>query len=112
MAWIVPGATRSALDVAPRPARNTRIAGPARGGWPPAGLSRALRVISGRSERGIMRATPLRTLLILLPAGISILAQADSSRAGPFPDKNLEAAVRAALHLDDKADLDDEKLKN
>jgi internalin A len=32
--------------------------------------------------------------------------------ASPFADKNLEAGVRAALHLDEKAELTDEKLKD
>ena len=32
--------------------------------------------------------------------------------AGPFPDKNLEEAVRAVLKHEPKAELTDEKLQN
>lgn len=34
------------------------------------------------------------------------------ARAAEFPDKNLEAAVRASLHLDEKTELKDDALKN
>ena len=64
-----------------------------------------------------MRKTSMRmpkTKTILVPLFALFLVN-DPSRhpvAGPIPDKNLEAAVRAALHLDEKAELGDEKLKN
>ncbi len=34
------------------------------------------------------------------------------TNAAEFPDKNLESAVRASLHLDEKAELKDDVLKN
>src|SRR5438552_19015413 len=61
----------------------------------------------------IHRNTIVARLCIALVVGSLIHARASSAHAaGPFPDKNLEAAVRAALHLEDKAELNDDKLKN
>jgi Leucine-rich repeat (LRR) protein len=44
-------------------------------------------------------------------AAVALLAPS-AARAAEFPDKNLEKAVRAALHLEEKAELKDENLKN
>src|SRR5262249_38809134 len=52
-----------------------------------------------------------RTVRIALLSGFLALSQESRSLSQVFPDKNLETAVRAALHLDEKAGLDD-KLKN
>ena len=59
-----------------------------------------------------MRMPNAKTMVVPLFAIFLVHSPAGSSHAGPIPDKNLEAAVRAALHLDDKADLGDDKLKN
>jgi hypothetical protein len=48
---------------------------------------------------------------LLATALIGLLAATRLHAAGPFPDKNLEAAVRDALH-EDKAPLTDDKLNN
>lgn len=46
--------------------------------------------------------------LVLAVAGLAAAKSAEA--ATPFPDKNLDAAVRAVLRVDDKADLNDEAL--
>jgi Leucine-rich repeat (LRR) protein len=57
-------------------------------------------------ETAIMRhAVRLATVLAVLAAGAS-----SSLADGPFPDKNLETAVRALLRVDEKAELNDEAL--
>ena len=57
--------------------------------------------------RDFMTRLPL-TLALCLAVSVSCRF---ASAAG-FPDKNLETAVRGALHLDDKVELSDDKLKD
>src|SRR4028118_1148492 len=59
-----------------------------------------------------MRMPLTKTILVPLFAVLLVHVPGRHSHAGPIPDKNLEAAVRAALHLDEKAELGDDKLKN
>jgi internalin A len=57
-------------------------------------------------NRSRIAATLMIPMLLLVPTR-AVLAV-----AGPIPDPKLEAAVRSALHLDEKAELNDEKLKS
>ena len=54
----------------------------------------------------------MRNVLRVAPFVLVLALPSFASAAGPVPDKNLEAAIRAGLHLDDKTELNDEKLKN
>ena len=57
-------------------------------------------------NRSRSAATLVIPLLLLSPGRAAL------GFAGAIPDPNLEAAVRATLHLDEKAELNDEKLKS
>ena len=58
-------------------------------------------------NRSRLAATLMIPMLLLLAPSRAVLAF-----AGPIPDPKLETAVRSALHLDEKAELNDEKLKS
>src|SRR3954462_2851631 len=49
---------------------------------------------------------------MLWVVGLLFLNRSAQAAPAPFPDKNLEAAVRAVLQHDPKTDLTDEKLQN
>src|SRR5437660_2204423 len=49
--------------------------------------------------------------VVAVSLGLLLVGSAERGFAGPFPDKNLEAAVRASLH-EPKAELNDDKLNN
>ncbi len=50
-------------------------------------------------------------LTIAVVGGFLVTSDAETVRAESFPDKHLESAVRSSLHLDDKAELNEEALR-
>src|SRR4051794_10977143 len=67
-----------------------------------------------RSDRSMNRLVDMRWLVPAFTLTMLLgLARAEVAHAaGPFPDKNLEEAVRAVLKHEPKVELTDEKLLN